>query len=85
MNGEKQSGLFQYLKSRKGFMGFDMSKPDSKFLAHKLGAEDPEYELSNDIKWNFTKFLVNRKGQVIDRFEPTTDMELVQKAIQEII
>ena len=85
VNGEKQSELFKYLKSRKGFKGFDMSSPDSKFILNKLERENPDYEFSSDIKWNFTKFLVNRKGQVIERFEPTTDLKLIEKAIQQIL
>ena len=28
-----------------------------------------------DIKWNFTKFLIDREGNVVERFEPTADME----------
>ena len=33
------------------------------------------------IKWNFTKFLVDREGKVIARFEPTVDMDDVKKAV----
>ena len=33
------------------------------------------------IKWNFTKFLIDREGNVIARFEPTVDMEEVRKAV----
>jgi len=35
------------------------------------------------IKWNFTKFLINRKGEVVERFEPNTSMTTVENAIQE--
>ncbi len=34
------------------------------------------------IKWNFTKFLIDREGKVIARFEPTVDMEEVRKAVE---
>lgn len=85
VNGEKQADLYEFLKARKGFKGFDMSSLDSQFLAHKLEKSQPGYELSSDIKWNFTKFLVNRNGQVIERFEPTTDLQLVEMAIQQIL
>lgn len=85
VNGDKQSDLYKYLKSRKGFKGFDMSTPDSQYLIHKLEKENPDYEFSSDIKWNFTKFLVNRKGQVIERFEPTTSLDLVGEAIEQIL
>ncbi len=33
------------------------------------------------IKWNFTKFLVSRQGDVIARFEPTVDMKEVRDAV----
>ena len=34
-----------------------------------------------DIKWNFTKFLLDRKGEVIRRFEPANSMSTVESAI----
>ena len=33
------------------------------------------------IKWNFTKFLIDREGNVIARFEPTVDMDKVKEAV----
>ncbi|WP_151825161.1 glutathione peroxidase [Acinetobacter bereziniae] len=43
--------------------------------------------LGNGIKWNFTKFLINKKGEVINRYAPTTkpeDIELdIEKALAE--
>ena len=33
------------------------------------------------IGWNFTKFLIDREGKVITRFEPTEDMENVKAAV----
>ena len=40
----------------------------------------PNFRETSDIKWNFTKFLVDRKGNVVARFEPTADMADVEKA-----
>lgn len=37
--------------------------------------------LSAYVGWNFTKFLVNREGKVIARFEPTADMKEVRAAV----
>ena len=34
------------------------------------------------IKWNFTKFLVDRAGQVVERFAPTTEPKALEKAIE---
>ena len=45
---------------------------------------DPDYQNSPDIKWNFTKFLVDRKGRVVRRFEPTDSMEEVKKAVEQL-
>lgn len=35
-----------------------------------------------DIKWNFTKFLIDRSGNVVDRFEPTADFDDVRREIE---
>ena len=41
--------------------------------------------LSKEIKWNFTKFLIDRNGNVVERFEPTADMDVVEEKIREIL
>ena len=37
------------------------------------------------VKWNFTKFLVNKKGEVIARFEPTTKPEDIEESIKKAL
>ncbi|MBR1597789.1 MAG: glutathione peroxidase [Lachnospiraceae bacterium] len=78
VNGDGQSKLFEYLKSRKGFTGFDTSTQDGRFLDRKLKETDPDYANNSDIKWNFTKFLVDRRGHVVERYEPTTDISVIE-------
>ncbi len=39
----------------------------------------------NDIRWNFTKFLVDRQGNPVRRFEPTEDLGDVKDAIKELL
>lgn len=41
--------------------------------------------MGNSIKWNFTKFLIDRKGNVIERFAPMTTPEQIEKRIQELL
>ncbi|WJE16891.1 glutathione peroxidase [Halobacillus sp. ACCC02827] len=41
--------------------------------------------LGSDIKWNFTKFLVDRKGNVVKRFAPKTKPEQIEQDIQELL
>ena len=48
---------------------------DAKAASKKMAEASGE----NDIKWNFTKFIINRDGEVVKRFEPTTDMKEVEE------
>ena len=41
---------------------------------------DKDYKNNPAIKWNFTKFLVDRSGEVVARFEPTESMKKVEEA-----
>lgn len=84
VNGENELPLYTYLKSQKGFTGFCEHKL-SALLAEMLAKDDPDWDKKPDIKWNFTKFLVNRKGEVVERFEPTADMKEVETKIVELI
>ena len=38
-----------------------------------------------DIRWNFTKFIIDKEGNVVARFEPTTDMKVVEKAVVDLL
>jgi len=42
---------------------------------------DKDYKSSSSVKWNFTKFLISREGEVIARFEPTVSMKRVAEAV----
>jgi glutathione peroxidase len=50
-----------------------------------LAEADPEWDKKSDIKWNFTKFVIDRNGQVVARFEPTADMSDVEDFIRSLI
>lgn len=41
--------------------------------------------LSNEIKWNFTKFLIDAEGNVVDRFAPTTNPKKIRKDIEKLL
>ncbi len=86
VNGENESELFKYLKSKKGFEGFkNEAHPIYKILTEGLAKENPTYADNDDIKWNFTKFLVDREGNVVARFEPLDEMSDVESAIKELL
>lgn len=50
-----------------------------------LEQTNPNYKNEPDIKWNFTKFLIDRTGDVTSRFEPTEDMKVVEEAVKELL
>ena len=81
VNGETADPLFVHLATEKPFAGFGKGLKSvalSKFTEMNNKAfGDKAY-----IKWNFTKFLVNREGKVIARFEPTADMKDVRSAVE---
>jgi len=72
VRGETAQPLFKFLTAEKRFEGFDMSHPVAEPLLAALEKNFPEYLEGDGIKWNFTKFLVDREGNVVKRFEPTT-------------
>lgn len=85
VNGTEASPLFSYLKKKQGFRGFDTSDRMGALLDNMLRSKDAAYDKSPDIKWNFTKFLVDRKGRVVARFEPTTPIADVEMEIINLI
>lgn len=83
VNGENESPLYTYLKSQKGFEGFTGSRADA--MSAMLEKKDKDYASKPDIKWNFTKFLIDKQGNVVARFEPTAGMDEVEKAVQALL
>ena len=84
VNGDGADPLFAYLATEKPFEGFGKGVKNallnkfSKMNNKKFG--DKAY-----IKWNFTKFLVDREGKVVSRFEPTVDMKEVRAAVEALL
>ena len=83
VNGEQAAPLYIYLKSQKGFEGFDLNDKTGKLLDGMMRKKNPDYAKSPDIKWNFTKFLISRDGQVVARFEPTAKMSSIEEKLVE--
>lgn len=80
VNGENAIELFRYLKEQKGFEGFGKG-PKALAMGAMLKKLDKDYKNNPDIKWNFTKFVVDREGKVVARFEPTADMKKVEECV----
>ena len=83
VNGENADPLFEYLKNEQPFT--DITGKGATKLKLVLKAVDRHYKDNNDIKWNFTKFLVDRQGNAVRRFEPTEDLGDVKEAIKALL
>ncbi len=85
VRGDSAQPLFKYLTSQKGFKGFDMNHPIAKVLLDALEKNFPEYLEGDSIKWNFTKFLINKEGEVVERYEPTTTPAAIAGDIEKLL
>ena len=84
VNGENAIELFKYLKSQKGFEGFGKGAM-ALAMSALLKTIDKDYKNNPEIKWNFTKFVIDREGNVVARFEPTEDMKKVEECVASLI
>ena len=79
VNGQDESLLWKYLKE-------NAPQEYIKGLAHKASMKAIEklsetYKKENDIKWNFTKFLVDKKGKVVARYSPIESPLIMEEKI----
>ena len=84
VNGENAIPLFKYLKEQKGFEGFGKG-PKALAMSAMLSKIDKDYKNNPEIKWNFTKFVIDRSGNVVARFEPTAKMSDVDKFVEGLL
>ena len=82
--GENASPLFQYLSANTSFAGFGRS-PMALILKGVAKKMDKDYKNNGSIKWNFTKFLIDREGKIAARFEPTEAINNVKAKVEEIL
>ncbi|MWV46956.1 redoxin domain-containing protein [Paenibacillus sp. HJL G12] len=85
VRGADKHPLFGYLDEQAPFKGFDMDNSEAKMLSAFIQKEQPELLEGNDIKWNFTKFLIDRQGKVVERFESPVDPLDMEKAVEALL
>ena len=81
VNGETADPLFAFLATEKPFEGFGKGLKNAA-LKKFSDMNNKTFGEKAYIKWNFTKFLADREGRVIARFEPTVDMKEVREAVR---
>ena len=84
VNGDTALQLFADLATEMPFQGFGKGIKNAA-LEKFTAANNKQFGDKAYIKWNFTKFLVDREGKIVARFEPTEDMAAVEKAVEEIL
>ncbi len=84
VNGDDADPLFAYLAGEKPFEGFGKGMKAAA-MNKFTKMNNKKYGDKAYIKWNFTKFLIDREGNVVERFEPTVDMDEVRKAVEKLV
>ena len=82
VNGENAHPLFHYLKHEVDCPEFEHETMQQKLLYNHIQQNYPDYLIGRNIRWNFTKFLVDRNGRVIQRFEPDSSFIDIEQAIE---
>ncbi len=82
--GDNIHPLFKYLSENTTFKGFGNGM---KMAALKMAVKkvDKDYENNSNIKWNFTKFLIDREGKIVERYEPTEGVDVIRTKIEELL
>ena len=86
--GEAEIGAFCERNYGVGFPMFakvDVNGPGTHPVYKYLKKAAPGLLGSESIKWNFTKFLVDREGNVVERHAPTTKPEDLKPAIEKLL
>ncbi|TVX98633.1 glutathione peroxidase [Cohnella terricola] len=85
VRGRNAHPIFQYLTQQAPFQGFDIQTPSGQSMNNFLQGKYPEIYAGDGIKWNFSKFLIDRKGHVQARFETTTELIDIEPVIKSLI
>ncbi|GAA4834080.1 glutathione peroxidase [Paenibacillus vulneris] len=85
VRGRDAHPLFRYLTEQAPFEGFDLSNASGRLLHAFLQEKQPELLVGDEVKWNFTKFLVDRDGHIVERFEPAVEPMDMEPAIESLL
>lgn len=85
VRGSNAHPLFNYLTGKAPFKGFDLENPSARLLYSMLKENLPDYLVDNSIKWNFTKFLIDKNGDVVQRFESSVEPNEIAPFIEKLL
>ena len=84
VNGETADPLFVYLATEKPFRGFGKGVKNA-MLEKFSNMNNKAFGDKAYIRWNFTKFVIDREGNIVARFEPTAEMADVEACIKSLL
>ncbi len=84
VKGEGALPVYAFLTSEQGFEGLGRG-PKALAMRTFLRSMDKDYAESDDVKWNFTKFVIDREGSVVARFEPTHSMDKLEELVASLL
>ncbi len=83
VNGANAIPLYKWITENTKFEGFN--GPMGLVLAPVVKKMDKDYKNNGNIKWNFTKILVNKDGEIVARYEPTADIKKISAKVKELL
>ena len=83
VNGEGEAPLYTWLKEQAP--NEEVKGLKNKAAVKMIAKLSQTTKKPSDIKWNFTKFLVDRNGTVVKRFDPTFPPEKIDEEIQKLL
>ena len=83
VNGENESKLFTFLKEQMPTEQIEGFK--NKMAMKAIEKISSTTKKDGDIKWNFTKFLIDREGNVVKRFAPTDSPNKIEDFIKKLL
>ena len=73
VRGINADPIFTYLTNKFPFNGFNDDNINDKIIYSVIKERTPEYLVGDTVKWNFTKFLIDKEGNPVKRFEPSVE------------
>ncbi|MDK8190695.1 glutathione peroxidase [Paenibacillus sp. UMB7766-LJ446] len=85
VTGQSMHPLFRYLVEIAPFKGYDTASEEGRWMDQFVKERHPDLYRGNGIKWNFTKFLIDRTGEVSGRYETTVAPLEMESAIKDLL
>lgn len=85
VTGQSIHPVFRYLVEAAPFEGYDMESEEGRWMDQFVKEKHPDLYRGDGIKWNFTKFLIDRTGKVSGRYETTVAPIEMESAIRNLL